>query len=132
MLSVVVVLALVVTLAFVGTADQWPAVESPPRQGEALDERALERGEFSHSPLAVGRLIREPQNTWSNLAFIFAGACLTRVPHVAACESLCGRSAGCCGRRQLSLSCFGITLVTSFGRWGDVRSVLRDDRPSVR
>ncbi len=75
-LSVVVVLALVVTLAFVGAADQWPAVESPPRQGEALDERALERGEFSHSPLAVGRLIREPQNTWSNLAFIFAGACL--------------------------------------------------------
>ena len=75
-LSLGVVLALVVALVLLGAPDRWPAVESPPRQGEALDVQALKIGQFSHSPVAISRLVREPQNTWSNLAFVFSGAYL--------------------------------------------------------
>ena len=73
-ISLVVMLGLVGAVAIVG--GNWPAPENPPRQGEALDIAALEHGVVIHSQVAVSRLIREPQNTWSNLAFIAAGAYL--------------------------------------------------------
>ena len=72
---------LAIALGVVGRPDKWPPLESPPRQGEALDVRLLQSGQFTHSAPAISRLIREPQNTWSNLAFILAGALLLgRVP----------------------------------------------------
>jgi hypothetical protein len=74
--SAAVVGLLLLLLGLVGHGGKWPAVENPPGQGEALDARALQLGQVSHSAAAIGRLIREPQNTWSNLAFVFAGAYL--------------------------------------------------------
>lgn len=76
LLSFAITLALVMVLRVVGDSSHWPPVEAPPRQGEALDSEALKRGQLTHSPLAIARLVREPQNTWSNLAFVFAGASL--------------------------------------------------------
>jgi hypothetical protein len=52
----------------------WPGPETPPRQGEALDTVALERGVIIHSQRSLSHVIREPQNTWSNLAFVMVGA----------------------------------------------------------
>ena len=45
-------------------------------QGEALDSLALAHGEIKHSTEALNRIVREPQDTWSNLAFIFVAAVL--------------------------------------------------------
>jgi hypothetical protein len=70
-LSAVVLFALLGCLAFVREPGRWPAPERIPFQGEAAD--AALRG---HSAAALGRLIREPQNTWSNLAFVVGGAWL--------------------------------------------------------
>ncbi len=67
---------LLIMLGLVGRADRWPPPENPPRQGEALDAAALRRGAVGHSAGALARLIREPENTWSNLAFILGGAWL--------------------------------------------------------
>jgi hypothetical protein len=57
----------------------WPASESPPQQGEALDSGKLAGGHAVHAATALARLIREPQNTWSNLAFVICGAWLAIV-----------------------------------------------------
>jgi hypothetical protein len=63
--------ALLLALAAVREPGRWPAPEPTPYQGEA----AAKTGP-GHSAVALARLIREPQNTWSNLAFIVGGACL--------------------------------------------------------
>lgn len=56
------------------SADRWPAVEMPPKQGESVSTADVVRGILRHDPVALARVIREPQNTWSNLAFVLAGA----------------------------------------------------------
>jgi hypothetical protein len=56
------------------SADRWPAVEMPPKQGESVSTSDVVRGILRHDPVALARVIREPQNTWSNLAFVLAGA----------------------------------------------------------
>jgi hypothetical protein len=67
-----VTLLLLGILALVGTPARWPVPEHPPRQGEAVSsDRPLR-----HSEQALTRLVREPQNTWSNLAFVIGGAWL--------------------------------------------------------
>jgi predicted membrane channel-forming protein YqfA (hemolysin III family) len=69
-----------VTLSLIGTllsvGRNWPPPENPPRQGEGIDVIALKSGIFIHSQLALSRMVREPQNTWSNLAFVVVGAYL--------------------------------------------------------
>ena len=79
-----VVAALLATVAIVREPGQWPAPELPPPQGEAAD---LATGR--HSTAAIARLIREPQNTWSNLALLFGGALI-----VATAATRSGRHAG--------------------------------------
>jgi hypothetical protein len=66
-----VTLGLALVLAAVGDPARWPLPESPPQQGEA----AVLHGP-THSSAALARLVREPQNTWSNLAFLMGGAWL--------------------------------------------------------
>src|SRR4051812_17748762 len=68
-ISVVVLSALVLALAWVHRPENWPPAEPTPYQGEGAD-----LVEPKHSEAALGRLIREPQNTWSNLVFVFGGA----------------------------------------------------------
>lgn len=68
-----VVVALVVVLAGVGKPARWPAAETPPQQGEAAIA-AVGGALPVHAPAALARLVREPQNTWSNLAFVWVGA----------------------------------------------------------
>src|SRR5262245_17462235 len=55
-------------------AESWPAPERTPLQGEAVDVERLAAGVITHSPTALHRVVREPQNAWSNLAYVFAGA----------------------------------------------------------
>jgi hypothetical protein len=69
-------LALLLVLSVTARFTGWPEPESPPRQGEALDSVAFARGELRHSADAEARMIREPLNTWTNLAFTVAGAAL--------------------------------------------------------
>lgn len=76
MLTAGVVLLLLVMVAIVPVFGGWPAVESPPRQGEALDPIAYREHRYVHSAVALARRIREPQNTWTNLAFLAVGAFL--------------------------------------------------------
>jgi hypothetical protein len=78
MLAIVVATlgALAGTLAFVRQPDRWPPPESPPRQGEAVDAGSLHGDRVVHTSAAFTRLIREPQNTWTNVAFILGGAFL--------------------------------------------------------
>ena len=71
MISATVVAGLLLVIAWVRDPARWPAAELIPCQGEAT-----EAGRTAHSPRALGRLIREPQNTWSNVAYVFAGALL--------------------------------------------------------
>jgi hypothetical protein len=66
----------VLGLGLVFAPEFWPAAESPPQQGEALDSGKLADGHAVHAASALARLIREPQNTWSNLAFVICGAWL--------------------------------------------------------
>lgn len=75
-ISFVTMAGLLVALIWVEHPERWPALEHPARQGEALDILALQHAQFVHSGQASGRLVREPQNTWSNLAFVLAGAVL--------------------------------------------------------
>lgn len=69
----VVAAALALTLALVRDAARWPEAEVPPRQGEAVQRGSTPP---QHLPEALRRLVREPQNTWSNLAFVLGGAAL--------------------------------------------------------
>jgi hypothetical protein len=78
-ISALLVTAVVGTLLGLGlhfgwSADRWPAVEMPPKQGESVSTADVVRGILRHDPAALARVIREPQNTWSNLAFVLAGA----------------------------------------------------------
>jgi hypothetical protein len=68
------VIGLLAGLVWVGDATRWPAAETLPQQGEATDAQAADM--LVHSSAALARLIREPQNTWSNIAFVFGGAFL--------------------------------------------------------
>ncbi|MES2696323.1 MAG: ceramidase domain-containing protein [Verrucomicrobiota bacterium] len=61
-------------LLAVGSGRHWPPLEVPPRQGEAVD--VIRQNPPMHAEVAMRRLIREPQNTWSNLAFVLGGAWL--------------------------------------------------------
>lgn len=74
--SAIISIALIVVVLLIGGNSNWPAVENPPYQGEALDKNAFSEGKLTHSEQALNRAIREPQNTWSNLAFVIAGAWL--------------------------------------------------------
>lgn len=77
-LSVVTAATLILLggLALVPALGGWPPAEKPPSQGEALDPVAYRHGQYVQSEAALHRLIREPQNTWSNLAFVAGGAYL--------------------------------------------------------
>ena len=75
-LSLWVGVALMLSLVFLSAPEFWPTPESPPRQGEALADGKLASGRTVHAEAALARLIREPQNTWSNLAFVICGAWL--------------------------------------------------------
>src|SRR4051812_4180964 len=70
--------ALVAGLAGVARPERWPPPEAPPQQGEAACDasRTSSKTGLTHSSQALGHLIREPQNTWSNLAFVLGGAWL--------------------------------------------------------
>src|SRR4051812_47378339 len=68
---VAVLSMLLLALAWVHAPDNWPPVEPKPYQGEAADLTKA-----GHSAPALARLIREPQNTCSNLVFVFGGAFL--------------------------------------------------------
>lgn len=74
LIGFIVSLGLGVALLLVGDPARWPEPEAPPRQGEAVEIDPA--GRVAHSAAALGRLVREPQNTWSNLAFVFGGAWL--------------------------------------------------------
>lgn len=65
--------ALSLALYVVRDGTRWPASEVPPRQGEAVLKGSTPP---LHAPEALRRLVREPQNTWSNLAFVLGGAFL--------------------------------------------------------
>lgn len=65
--------ALALTLLAVREGVRWPEAEVPPRQGEAVLRGSTPP---QHMPEALRRLVREPQNTWSNLAFVLGGAWL--------------------------------------------------------
>ena len=54
--------------------EAWPVPERPPKQGEAVDAARLASGVVVHSTVALRRVVREPQNAWSNLAYILTGA----------------------------------------------------------
>jgi hypothetical protein len=70
-LSVAGLVAFLLVLAAVRTPANWPAPEATPYQGEAADP-----GKPGPSAVALARLVREPQNAWSNLAFVAGGAFL--------------------------------------------------------
>lgn len=65
--------ALWLTLFAIGQGARWSEAEVPPRQGEAVLRGSIPP---QHMPEALRRLVREPQNTWSNLAFVLGGASL--------------------------------------------------------
>lgn len=56
--------------------EAWPAPERPPLQGEAVDAARSAAGAVTHSAAALHRVVREPQNAWSNLTYVLAGALL--------------------------------------------------------
>jgi hypothetical protein len=66
--------ALWVFLYYLWTPDRWPSVEPIPKQAEAIDPVQLANGVIVHAHAAVCCVVREPQNTWSNLMFVFVGA----------------------------------------------------------
>lgn len=71
-----VAVALMLVLLAVSLGMTWPSPERPPKQGEALHVEKDEHGHHVHAPEALARVIREPQNTWSNFAFVIVGAWL--------------------------------------------------------
>src|SRR5688572_15814022 len=75
LISAAVIVGLVSTLLFVGEPARWPAVETPPHQGEGANLPSSGTPVL-HAPSALARLVREPQNTWSNLVFVCGGALL--------------------------------------------------------
>ena len=75
-ITLIVTLLLVLTMMMVARPERWPPPEMPPRQGEALALESPVGHRAVHSEEALSRLIREPQNTWSNLAFVVGGALL--------------------------------------------------------
>ena len=121
---------LVLTLFLVGDPGRWPAPEPRPYQSEA----ALPDGS-GHSEAALARLIREPQNTWSNLAFVAGGALLlgtartlrartVGVPLIAVgIGSFLYHASASAQLRQLDVGAmywlFGITAVHCVGVWLD-------------
>ena len=53
---------------------EWGPAEIPKAQGEAIDKSfASSSGGLRYRSSVVAAVIREPENTWSNLAFVFAG-----------------------------------------------------------
>lgn len=75
LITVAATLLPIAVLAIVGNSTRWPEPETPPQQGEAATPE--NHGEKqAHRADALARLIREPQNTWSNLAFVAGGAVL--------------------------------------------------------
>jgi hypothetical protein len=75
-LTAVIAAMLGLALLAVAHFTSWPTPESPPRQGEALDPKELAVGRVIHSHAALSRTVREPFNTWTNLAFVAAGSIL--------------------------------------------------------
>ena len=75
-LTTTLVLILIGVLALIRSPDRWPNPEAPPRQGEALAVDSVSSATPTHAPHALKRLVREPQNTWSNIAFMLGGAVL--------------------------------------------------------
>jgi hypothetical protein len=67
---------LALTVFLIGRGTGWPDPENPPRQGEALDAKAYVQGNYVYSHGALAQAIREPFNTWTNLAFVRCGALL--------------------------------------------------------
>jgi hypothetical protein len=67
---------LVAVLVAVRDPGRWPAPERRPQQGEAVDPATARTARPIHAAAALDRLIREPQNTWTNLAFVLGGAFL--------------------------------------------------------
>jgi hypothetical protein len=74
-ITALVVAALIGGLAWVGEPAAWPPPETPPQQGEAADPHSISTKPV-HAADALARIVREPQNTWSNLAFVIGGAFL--------------------------------------------------------
>lgn len=71
------IILLIGVLAIVATPEHWPVPEAPPRQGEALDRTQLMVNRKAvHSAEAMSHLIREPQNAWSNIAYLAGGSLL--------------------------------------------------------
>jgi hypothetical protein len=70
-LSGAVLIGLLLALAWVRDPRNWPPEETTAYQGEAA-----EPSHTTHSPAALARLVREPQNAWSNLGFVLGGAFL--------------------------------------------------------
>ncbi len=87
-----VVLA-VVALRFNPRGHFWLAVEPPKAQGEAYDpaklRTALRANEDIFLPASVDRLVREPQDTWSNLGYAATGLAI-----LLAARTRLGRSVG--------------------------------------
>jgi hypothetical protein len=74
-ITALVVVGLLGVLAGVRQPAAWPEPETPPQQGEAVEPGSISTRPV-HSAVALARLVREPQNTWSNLAFVIGGAFL--------------------------------------------------------
>jgi hypothetical protein len=75
LITLAVVMVLAGGLVVLQDPARWPAPESPPQQGEAVDPASLGNRPV-HATAALERLVREPQNAWSNLAFVAGGALL--------------------------------------------------------
>jgi hypothetical protein len=68
-------LIIAVLLEMLVGPDAWPPTENPPRQCEAvLPASLLSEGRAIHSPEALARVVREPQNTWTSLFYVAAAA----------------------------------------------------------
>lgn len=89
LITAVITAGLLLLLGYINHYSAWPPAENPPHQGEALDPAALRNGVIIHSAKALGQLVREPQNTWSNMAFILGGSLLISLG-----TTRCGRLAG--------------------------------------
>lgn len=85
---------LIAVLAWNPSGDFWGAVEFPKAQCEAYDARTLcetkHLSEAVYAPAKLARLIREPQNTITNLAYATAGLAI-----LLAARRPAGRSLGC-------------------------------------
>ena len=89
LLTLMVSLLLTAVVFLIDGSTGWPEPENPPRQGEALDAEAYRQGQYVHAHASLARSVREPFNTWTNLAFVVCGSLLLSYAGVAA-----GRQAG--------------------------------------